>query len=159
VGLAELGSKKKGWIMRPQAFTNLMDSCNESILALESCIAAADTCEDVCEKLDTCPVGAQEFIAKAQNTIGACQECIKVCDEMIVQFKVEGHDEHMEAIDKAVKILGECVRSLRANIDTCSLVEGCRTACQDARHACEEALIAVMSVLNHVKSMKCFIIT
>ena len=129
--------------MIPQAFTNLMDTCNKSVLALVACIAAADSCEDVCEKSDSCPAGALEFIAKANEAISVNQECIKVCDEMIVQFKNEGHDDHMEALDKAVKTLGECIRSLRGNIDTCSLLEGCRSACQDARHVCEKALIAV----------------
>ena len=129
--------------MIPQAFTNLIDTCNKSILALESCIAAADSCEDVCELPDKCPASAQEFITKAKETISTCQECIKVCDEMIVQFKSEEHEDHMEALDKAVKTLGECIRSLRASIDVCSRVEGCRNACQEARHVCEKALIAV----------------
>ncbi len=129
--------------MMPQAFTNLMDACNKGIVSLESCIAAADKCEDTCEKPESCPAGAQEFITRASDTIGACQETIKVCDEMIVQFKSEGHEEHMDALGKAIKILGECIRALRTGIDTCSLVEGCRNACQDARHVCEQALIAV----------------
>ncbi len=129
--------------MIPQAFTNLMDTCNKSILSLESCIAAADSCEDVCDKPDSCPAGALEFITKANETITTSQACIKVCDEMIVQFKSEAHEDHMEALNKAIKTLGECIRSLRANIDTCSLLEGCRSACQEARHVCEKALIAV----------------
>ena len=142
--------------MIPQAFTNLMDTCNKGILALEGCIAAADSCEDKCKQPDRCPAGAQEFVTKATDTIGACQECIKVCDEMIVQFKSEGHEEHMEALDKAVKTLGECIRSLRANIDTCSLLEGCRNACQDARHACEQALIAVDECIESCEKHEAF---
>lgn len=142
--------------MMPQAFTNLMDTCNSSVLSLEGCIAAADSCEDLCEKPDSCPAGAQEFITKATDTIGSCQSCIKVCDEMIVQFKSEGHEEHMEALDKAVKTLGECIRSLRTSIDICSLVEGCRNACQDARHACEQALIAVDECIESCEKHEVF---
>lgn len=142
--------------MIPQAFTSFMEACNKNILALQSCIAAADNCEDVCEKPESCSTGAKEFITRATDTIGACQECIKVCDEMIIQFKREGHDEHLEALDKAIKILGECIRSLRANIDTCSLVEGCRDACQDARHACEKALIAVDECIESCEKHEVF---
>ncbi len=142
--------------MMPQAFTNLMDTCNQSILILESCIVAADSCEDLCETEDRCPTGAHEFIEKANETIAACQKSIKVCDEMIVQFKSEGHTEHMEALDKAVKTLGECIRTLRANIDTCSLVEGCRTACQEARNICERALIAVDECIESCEKHEVF---
>ncbi len=142
--------------MIPQAFTNLMDICNKSILVLEGCIVAADSCEDLCETETSCPVGAHAFIDKANETITSCQECIKVCDEMIVQFKNEGHTEHMEALDKAVKILGECIRTLRSNIDTCSLVEGCRSACQDARHVCEVALIAVDECIESCEKHEVF---
>lgn len=142
--------------MIPQAFTNLMDTCNKSVLVLESCIEAADSCEDLCENATTCPLGAKEFIEKAQEAITSCQTCIKVCDELIVQFKGEAKEEHMEALNKAVKTLGECVRTLEGNIDICSLVEGCRSACQDARNACELALIAVDECIESCEKHEVF---
>jgi hypothetical protein len=120
-----------------------MDACNKSILELESCISAADSCEDLCETAQKCGLGAQSFIEQAQGCITTCNASIKVFDEMIVQFKNEGHDAHMEVINKAVKALGECVRILKASIDACSILEGCRPACQNARDVCERALIAV----------------
>ena len=129
--------------MMPQAFTNLMEACNKAIIALESCIGAADLCEDLCETEKSCPTGAQEFVTQATSCITVCQVCIKICDEMIVQFKDMAHTEHLSAMDNAVKRLGECIQSLRASIDTCSLLKGCRTACQEARDGCEKALIAV----------------
>ncbi len=142
--------------MIPQAFTNLMDACNESILDLESCIAAADSCEDLCEKPTMCPSGAQVFIEQAHECITTCQTCIKVFDEMIVQFKSEGHDAHMEILNKAVKTLGECVKTLQASIDTCSMVEGCRSACQEARDVCERALIAVDECIESCEKHESF---
>lgn len=129
--------------MMPQAFTNLMESCNKTILALEACITAADVCEDLCESEDSCSSGAQEFVKQANNCIEVCQNCIKICDEMIVQFKDQAHIDHVSALDNAVKSLGECIRALTASIETCTLIKGCRSACQDARDACEKALIVV----------------
>ncbi len=142
--------------MKPQAFTNLMETCNQGILALESCIAAADSCEDLCVKEKTCPAGADEFIAQANNCITSCQSTIKVCEEMIVQFKYEEHSEHKEALDKAVKTLGECIRALQESIETCSLVDGCRNACQNARDACEKALIAVDECIESCEKHEVF---
>lgn len=129
--------------MLPQAFTNLMDACNKSILDLESCIAAADSCEDLCEKPEMCASGAKLMIERAHGCIDTCHSCIKVLDEMIVQFKNEGHDVHTEIMSRAVKALGECIRTLNASIDTCTVLEGCRSACQDARDVCERALIVI----------------
>lgn len=120
-----------------------MDACNKSILDLESCIAAADSCEDLCEKPSMCSSGALVFIEQAHECIASCQSNIKVFDEMIVQFKNEGHDEHMDVLNKAVKALGECVRVLGSSIESCSELEECRLACQDARDVCERALIVV----------------
>lgn len=134
--------------MMPQAYTNLIEACNTSIVILESCIAAADSCEDLCEKPETCKDGAQGFIARANECIDVCQSCIKVCDEMIVQFKSESHDDHMHALDNAVKLLGECIQTLRDTIEKCSAQKACRTACQEARNVCERALIAVDECLE-----------
>ncbi len=142
--------------MLPQAFTNLMDACNKSIVELESCIAAADSCEDLCEKPAQCPIGAKNFIDQAHECIATCHSCVKVLDEMIIQFKDEGDENHMEVINKAVKTLGECIRTLNASIDTCSLLEGCRSACQDARDVCERALIAVDECIESCEKHESF---
>ena len=101
-------------------------------------------------------MGASAFITVANETILSSQECIKMCDEMIVQFKNDGRDEHMEALDKAVKTLGECIRTLKASIETCSLVEGCRAACQEARNICELALIAVDECIESCEKHEVF---
>jgi len=134
--------------MMPQAFTNLIEACNTSIVILESCIAAADSCEDLCEKKETCKDGALNFIERAKECIEVCQSSIKVCDEMIVQFKSDSHEEHIYALENAVKMLGECVRTLRSTIDSCTTQEDCLKACQEARNVCERTLIAVDECLE-----------
>jgi len=136
-----------------------MDACNNSILQLESCIAAADSCEGLCEKASKCPSGARIFVEQAHKCINSCQSNVKVLDEMIVQFKNDGHNEHMEVIDKAVKILGECIKVLKQSIDTCSVIGECRAACQDAREACERALIAVDECIESCEKHERYYVT
>ena len=73
-----------------------MDAGNKCILSCESCIAAATNCEDFCDK-KTCSQGAADFIEKSKEAIASCEACIKICDEMIVQFKNDGHKAYGSA--------------------------------------------------------------
>jgi hypothetical protein len=142
--------------MMPQAFTDLMDALNKSILSCEACIEAADSCEDLCEKESNCSLGSPSFVKKAQECISSCEQSVKVCDEMIVQFKNEGHEEHMEALNNCVKMLGECIRVCRESIDACGKFTGCRGACQDARDICEQAIMAVDSTIESCEKHEVF---
>jgi hypothetical protein len=142
--------------MLPQAFTKLMDVCNRSILDLESCIAAADSCEDLCQKPDLCALSAKDFVEQAQSCITTSHSCIKVLDEMIVQFKKEGHELHMEVLNNLVKTLGECIRTLNDSINSCTVLQGCRAACQEARDVCERSLIAIDACVESCEKHELF---
>jgi hypothetical protein len=142
--------------MMPQAFTDLIDTCNKCILACENCIAAADSCEDLCEKEKSCSMGSENFIEKARECIDACEACIKVCDEMIIQFKKEGKEEHMEALNSCIKMLGECIKVCKESINTCAGFAGCRGACQDARDVCERTVMAVDECIESCEKHEVF---
>lgn len=135
--------------MMPKAFTNLFEVGNKCIVACENFISTATNCEDDCSngsarETSACSVSAHKFIEESKECIASCEACIKVCDEMIVQFNKEGHKEHMEALNRAVKVLGECVRVCRSSVDACEVDKGsCKEACSNVRDVCERAVMAV----------------
>ncbi len=141
--------------MMPKAFTNLLDAGNKCIVSCENCIVAATNCEDSCDK-NACQQGAHDFIEKSKETIASCEACIKVCDEMIVQFKNSGHEEHMEALNSTVKVLGECVRIVTDSIDKCAADKGCRMACRETRDVCERAVMAVDACIESCEKHEVF---
>lgn len=138
----------------PKAFSNLVDVGNKCILACENFIVTATSCEDSCKKQSNkvssaCSSSASKFIEQSKKTIDSCEACIKVCDEMIVQFNTEGDKEHMDALNTAVKVLGECIKVCRESVSSCEAdQETCRSVCGDVRDVCERAVMAVDECLE-----------
>ena len=125
--------------MTPKAFHDLLDSCNATIISCQSCINPAE----LCSKSDASDGSCEDFIKRARECAETSEHCIKACDTMSAQFKLEDHPEHKEALDACVKQLGETIRLLNKTINSCTIDQGCSLGCKEAKQSCNDAIKAV----------------
>ncbi len=124
--------------MIPKVFKELIAACNACILSCEECISAAT----MCEKNAAADISCQDFITRTKDCSASCEVCIKACDAMIAEFKNEGHQEHMEALNNCVKELGENIRILSDSANKCTIDQGCHVGILEAKEACNRAIEA-----------------
>lgn len=125
--------------MLPKVFKEFLEACNACILTCEDCIRSAEACKKNVVADESCI----EFIKRTKICASSSEVCVKACDAMIAEFKNKGDASHIEALNNAVKALGENIRILTDSADKCTLDQTCKVGCQEAKQACNDAIQAV----------------
>ena len=122
-------------------FKEFLASCNACILSCEDCIDSANACSKNAVQDASCV----EFIKRAKICASVSEVCIKACEAMLAELKNKSDNSHTEALNKAVKALGENIRVLTDVVPVKCILDTttCKIGCQAAKDACNDAIQAV----------------
>ena len=134
--------------MLPKEYSICIETGNACILACRGVSDTAKACMELCPAEPDCSAARDAFVDKAQYCVTTSQVSIKACKALRELLLAEGFEEHNEALDHCIKILGECIRICEKSIDDCKKGLDCADSCEDALRISDEALQAVDAAIE-----------